>query len=171
MPPSVLHNVIHPKEPPQPSGVGGNAATAMVASQETGELLSMVVEHAPVAIAVFDREMRYLLVNRQWVSEFNLEAMGPLVGRVQYEVFPALHHGWRQVYERAMQGHVVRSDRDLISGPDGQPIVFRWEVRPWRDGNDAQVAGIMVTCDKFAPVILPAESVADEGATASNFAP
>ncbi|MCB1209717.1 MAG: PAS domain-containing protein [Verrucomicrobiales bacterium] len=171
MPPSVLHNVIHPKVPPPQNGGGGVVAPALVAGQDGGELLSMVVEHAPVAIAVFDREMRYLLANRQWVTEFNLEAMGPLVGRVQYEVFPALHHGWRQVYERAMQGHVVRSDRDLIAGPDGQPVVFRWEVRPWRDGNDVQVAGIMVTCDKFAPVVLPAEAVEDTEATAANFAP
>jgi PAS domain S-box-containing protein len=171
MPPSVLHNVIHPKVPPPQIGAAGGVSPTLVAGQDGGELLSMVVEHAPVAIAVFDREMRYLLANRQWVSEFNLEAMGPLTGRVQYEVFPSLHHGWRQVYERAMQGHVVRSDRDLISGPDGQPVVFRWEVRPWRDGNDGQVAGIMVTCDKFAPVVLPAEAVENTEATAVSFAP
>lgn len=113
-------------------------------------VLGVLVENAPVAMAMFDRGMRYMLANRQWIQEFGLQQVQPLVGRSQYEIFPGLHPGWRQVYERALQGHIVRSEHDSLSGPDGRHLVYRWEVRPWRKKRDASVGGLMITCEKFS---------------------
>lgn len=114
-------------------------------------VLGVLVENAPVAMAMFDRGMRYMLANRQWITEFGLQQVQPLVGKSQYEIFPGLHPGWRQVYERALQGHIVRSEHDALSGPDGRAWIYRWEVRPWRKKRDASVGGLMVTCEKFSP--------------------
>jgi PAS domain S-box-containing protein len=113
-------------------------------------VLGVLVENAPVAMAMFDRAMRYMLANRQWIHEFGLQQVQPLVGRSQYEIFPGLHPGWRQVYERALQGHIVRSEHDSLSSPDGRHLVYRWEVRPWRKKRDASVGGLMITCEKFS---------------------
>lgn len=104
-----------------------------------------LVENAPVAMAVFDRAMRYVLANRQWIREFGLQHVQPIVGRCQYDIFPNLHPGWRQVYDRALQGHIVRSEHDA----GGKNTVYRWEVRPWRKSADATVGGLMVSCEKF----------------------
>ena len=119
-------------------------------SEDMELVLGVLVENAPVAMAMFDRGMRYILANRQWISEFGLQQVQPLVGKSQYEIFPGLHPGWRQVYERALQGHIVRSEHDSLSGPDGRHLVYRWEVRPWRKKRDAAVGGLMVTCEKFS---------------------
>ncbi|MFN0080687.1 MAG: PAS domain S-box protein [Prosthecobacter sp.] len=121
-------------------------------------VLGVLVENAPVAMAMFDRAMRYMLANRQWIHEFGLQQVQPLVGRSQYEIFPGLHPGWRQVYERALQGHIVRSEHDAFSGPDGRHLVYRWEVRPWRKKRDATVGGLMVTCEKFTSPQAAAEN-------------
>ena len=118
--------------------------------QDLEEMLSALVENAPVAMAMFDREMRYVLANRQWISEFGLQEALPLVGRSQFEIFPNLHPGWRSVYDRAFQGHIVRSEHDVASGPNGKAMIFRWEVRPWRRKRDAAVGGLMVTCESFS---------------------
>jgi PAS domain S-box-containing protein len=159
---SVLKNVIHPKgqtgplvkvreegKDPLPS-----ASSAMEPPKPESEdmelVLGVLVENAPVAMAMFDRGMRYMLANRQWITEFGLQQVQPLVGKSQYEIFPGLHPGWRQVYERALQGHIVRSEHDALSGPDGRHLVYRWEVRPWRKKRDAAVGGLMVTCEKFS---------------------
>ncbi|MCX6857500.1 MAG: PAS domain S-box protein [Verrucomicrobia bacterium] len=112
-------------------------------------ILGVLVENAPVSMAMFDKNMRYILANRAWMDEFGLTNIQPLIGRSQYEVFPGLHPGWRQVYERALQGHVIRSEHDALSGPDGARIIYRWEVRPWRRQVDASVGGLMVTCERF----------------------
>jgi len=86
-------------------------------------ILGVLVENAPVAMAMFDKNMRYVLANRSWMEEFGLTGMPLLIGRSQYEVFPGLHPGWRQVYDRALQGHVVRSEHDALSGPNGTRII------------------------------------------------
>lgn len=114
-------------------------------------VLGVLVENAPVAMAMFDRSMRYMLANRQWIHEFGLQHVQPLVGKSQYEIFPGLHPGWRQVYERALQGHIVRSEHDALQGSDGRHLVYRWEVRPWRKKRDASVGGLMIICEKFGP--------------------
>jgi len=118
--------------------------------QDMEEMLGALVENAPVAMAMFDREMRYVLANRQWITEFGLQDALPLVGRSQFEVFPNLHPGWRSVYDRAFQGHVVRSEHDVAAAPNGKAMIFRWEVRPWRRKRDAAVGGLMVTCESFS---------------------
>ena len=159
---SVLRNVIHPKAQSAPlekvrdeahdprTGVQGSSDSPKHESEDMELVLGVLVENAPVAMAMFDRGMRYMLANRQWITEFGLQQVQPLVGKSQYEIFPGLHPGWRQVYERALQGHIVRSEHDSLSGPDGQHLVYRWEVRPWRKKRDAAVGGLMVTCEKFS---------------------
>lgn len=119
-------------------------------SEDMELVLGVLVENAPVSMAMFDQQMRYILANRAWVEEFGLKGVQPLIGKSQYEVFPGLHPGWRQVYERSLGGHVIRSEHDALSGPDGSRIIYRWEVRPWRRQVDASVGGLMVTCERFS---------------------
>ena len=95
---SVLQNVIHPRPS---SSQASPLAEDIPAGQEAmeapeadlGQVLGVLVENAPVAMAMFDHRMRYLLANRAWMEEFGLSGMQPLVGRSQYEVFPNLHPG------------------------------------------------------------------------------
>ncbi len=161
MSPSVLKNVISPKAMTSPSinpaADGSLSASLNELSQfgdDMSQVLGVLIENAPVAMAMFDGSMRYVLANRQWIQEFGLQHVQPLVGRCQYEIFPNLHPGWRQVYERALQGHIVRSEHDA----DGRNMVYRWEVRPWRKQKDTRVGGLMVTCEKFTVGSAPASA-------------
>ena len=164
---SVLQSVIQPKPPALPPSVRPLVKGAALLDDEVigndpddlDALLGVLVENAPVAMAMFDRHMHYLLANRQWIVDFGLQDAVPLVGRSQFDVFPHLHSGWRSVYDRALQGHVVRSEHDVTQGPDGETMIFRWEVRPWRRRRDADVGGVMVTCEKFTPVGLSVEAL------------
>ncbi|MBE2285221.1 MAG: PAS domain S-box protein [Prosthecobacter sp.] len=182
---SVLQNVIHPKSQTAPlekvreeshesrpsgAGLSVSSATPQDQKRETEDMesvLGVLVENAPVAMAMFDRAMRYMLANRQWIQEFGLQQVQPLVGRSQYEIFPGLHPGWRQVYDRALQGHIVRSEHDAHNGPDGRHLIYRWEVRPWRKKRDASVGGLMVTCEKFSSSQAPS-SEEDETRSSSD---
>jgi len=170
---SVLQSVISPKPPttstviPFATGEELHAGDRIHDIPDLELITSALVENAPVAMAMLDRKMRYVLANRQWISDFGLRDALPLIGRSQFEVFPNLNPGWKNVYERALQGHVVRSEHDVQPAqPGGRPMVFRWEVRPWRRAEDAAVMGIMLTCEKFTGVSLPAgESAVAESVT------
>lgn len=178
---SVLQTVIHPKpQSPPESGSPFHVDSAKLEEEVWGNdpdemdaMLGVLVENVPVALAMFDLKLRYLLANRQWITDFGLQDELPLVGRSQFEVFPNLHPGWRSVYDRALQGHVVRSENDVTEGPDGLPMIFRWEVRPWRKGTEAKVGGVMVTCEKFSLAGMPeaVSAVPAEGEAATEAAP
>ncbi len=148
---SAHRNVINPRNIPSTSHRGGadGIDDSNRPAIDMERVLGVLVENAPVAMAMFDQRMRYILANRAWVDEFGLNGMQPLTGQSQYEVFPGLHPGWRQVYERALLGHVIRSEHDAMAGPDGSRVIYRWEVRPWRQQEDTSVGGLMVTCERF----------------------
>jgi len=106
------------------------------------EHLRLLFHHAPAALAMFDRLMRYLTVSDRWLSDYKLDR-NIIIGRSHYEVFPDLPSSWRAAYERALAGETVKSEEDRMILPDGSDVWLRWEVRPWCHA-DKSVGGIVI---------------------------
>ncbi|MDA0810907.1 MAG: PAS domain S-box protein [Verrucomicrobia bacterium] len=113
---------------------------------ESGRMRQLL-DHLPMAVALFDREMRYLATNKRWLEEFSLNE--DVLGRSHYEVFPDLHPNWRRVYQRALDGETQRSDDRVINHPDGTRSWVRWEVTPWDENESGSATGIMISCQKM----------------------
>jgi diguanylate cyclase (GGDEF)-like protein/PAS domain S-box-containing protein len=94
------------------------------------ELLHVFIDQAPVAIAMFDRDMRYLAASRRWLSYYGLTNR-TLHGLSHYEVFPDLPERWREIHRRALAGEIISSQDDRFDRADGSVQWLRWEVRPW----------------------------------------
>lgn len=112
------------------------------ALRQSEERLRLFIEHAPVALAMFDRQMRYVSASRRWCADFEL-TYATLMGSCHYDLFPEIRPDWREVHRRALDGEVVRADEDRFERADGSVQWLRWEVRPWRDTSGG-VAGIVV---------------------------
>jgi len=104
-------------------------------------LMRLFIEHAPAALAMFDHDMRYIAASRRWIDDFRLGA--DIIGRPHYEIFQNTPENWRDAHRRGLAGEVVREPEDCYAHPDGTARWLRWEVRPWRDVDDA-IGGIVI---------------------------
>ena len=116
-----------------------------LAVHENRERMRVLIDCAPAALALFDRDMKYLAASRRWHGDYELGGV-ELVGRSHYEIFPELSDGLKAVHRRAMAGEIVRADEDLFVRADGTRQWLRWEVRPWFDAGGA-VGGIVIASE------------------------
>jgi len=108
------------------------------------ELLRVFVKNVPAAVAMLDRDMRYLQVSDRWCSDY-LPGGAQIEGRSHYEIFPDMPERWKEVHRRALQGETLRADEDRWDGQDGTHWA-RWEVRPWKTPEGAE-GGILVLAE------------------------
>lgn len=106
------------------------------------ERLRLFIEHAPAALVMLDRDMRYLAVSRRWMKDFDLTES--IVGRSHYEVFPEIPVEWRESHQRALQGGTEASTDDHLQLADGRSFWLKRDVRPWRD-NQGKIGGLIVS--------------------------
>jgi PAS domain S-box-containing protein len=105
------------------------------------ERLRLFIEHAPAALVMLDREMRYLAVSRRWIKDFHLP--DNIVGRMHYEVFPEIPTAWRESHQRCLTGAIEGFPADRLVRSDGSSFWLKREVRPWRD-NQGRIGGLVI---------------------------
>ena len=121
------------------------ADDALRAQRELAATLArqqLLIEHAPVAVALFDRELHFTAVSRRFLTDYGLEGED-VIGRHHYDVFPEIPERFRAVHRRALAGEVLRSEEDKLVRADGSVMWQRWEVRPWFDEQGA-IGGIVL---------------------------
>jgi PAS domain S-box-containing protein len=123
-------------------------ALAEQSLRESEELLGLFVEHAPAALAMFDREMRYLHASRRWRADFGLGDRD-LSGVSHYDVFPEISEQWKEAHRRGLAGEVLREEADRFERADGSEQWIRWEIRPWCHA-DGKVGGIVIFTEEIS---------------------
>jgi diguanylate cyclase (GGDEF)-like protein/PAS domain S-box-containing protein len=112
------------------------------ALRESREQIQLFIDHAPAALAMFDREMRYLAVSRRWMDDYGLGDLD-IAGACHYDIFPEIPERWKDIHCRGLAGETIRTDEDRFDRADGSVQWLRREVRPWRLADGA-VGGIVI---------------------------
>ncbi|MFO0880851.1 MAG: MASE1 domain-containing protein [Gemmataceae bacterium] len=113
--------------------------------RESEERLRLFIRHAPASIAMFDRQMRYLVVSRRWVSDFSLQDID-LMGRSHYEVFPDIPEAWKEAHRRGLAGEALASSCDRFDRASGLTHWVKWEILPWWTAT-GEVGGILIASE------------------------
>ncbi|MGB7924594.1 MAG: ABC transporter substrate binding protein [Pyrinomonadaceae bacterium] len=127
------------------------------ALKESENQVRHFVEHTPVAVAMFDREMRYLLTSRRWLKDNHLGEQD-IIGRSHYEVVPDIPERWREGHRRCLAGAVERREEDILQHPDGTFDWVRWEVRPWYTAG-GEIGGIIMFSEMITERKLAEEAL------------
>jgi diguanylate cyclase (GGDEF)-like protein/PAS domain S-box-containing protein len=144
-------------------------------SDNQEEALKLFVKHVPLAVAMFDSDMRYLAASDRWIRDYGIDARA-LIGRCHYDVLPETPQKWRDGHARVMaSGLVERSAVDSYRHPSGRIDWLRWEVRPFHN-SFGDVAGLIIfsefITDRVEAETLrrnSEEKLADYLATASDW--
>ncbi|MBD2102264.1 response regulator [Leptolyngbya sp. FACHB-261] len=104
--------------------------------------LRLFLEHTPAAIALLDRDLCYVMVSQQWLSNHRLLGQ-EIIGRCHYDLFPQTPESWKQAHQCCLAGTVEKCDEDRFIHADGSFDWVKWEIHPWWNGV-REIGGITV---------------------------
>ena len=115
--------------------------------------LTAFVEHAPAAVAMLDKDMRYIAVSNRWLEDYQMNGKN-VIGTSHYDVFQNIDNLRRQRHQRVLHGAVERKEEDVYQlAGDSQSQYITWEMRPWYQ-YDGQVGGMMMFTQNITSIIL-----------------
>ncbi|HOW71570.1 MAG TPA: MASE3 domain-containing protein [Phycisphaerae bacterium] len=109
--------------------------------KESEERLRYIIKYDPSAIAVYDKDLRYLYVSDRYLRDYRIERE-TIIGLHCHDVFPELSRRWGDAHQRCLSGHIECSEEDELVHSDGSVDYVRWEFRPWQDAQ-GQIGGMI----------------------------
>ncbi|HEY9636373.1 MAG TPA: PAS domain S-box protein [Coleofasciculaceae cyanobacterium] len=126
-----------------------------------------IIANAPVAMAMFDTQMRHLVHSQKWLVDYGLEGQS-IIGRTLCEVFSDIPERWYTIIGRALKGEVLSQPEDKWERKDGSTICIRWAVQPWYTPEGA-VGGIMIVTDRINELVEAREAAIENSRLKSQF--
>lgn len=108
--------------------------------------LTNMARYAATAVAILDRDMRYVAASQRYLSDNRLPENVSLEGRSHYDIFPDCSPERRAMFVRVLDGEQLSGDGDAVHHSDGSVDYVRWSHRPWYDEDD-RIAGIVLASE------------------------
>lgn len=97
---------------------------------EREQQLRLFVENSPAALAMFDKDMKYIITSNRWLKDYNLKESN-VTGKSHYDVFPDIPVHWKEIHQRCLAGAIEKKEEDMFVRADGSIDWIRWEIHPW----------------------------------------
>ncbi len=134
--------------------------------RERGQL-RQIVSHAPVAMAMLDREGRHIAHSARWLRYLAVDDPS-LVGRTLAEAWPGMPARYHQVFARALAGEVVIEPEDVIERADGSQAFLRWTCHPWRDAQ-GEIGGAVLVAQNIELLVRARQEALEASRLKSEF--
>ncbi len=107
------------------------------------------VDNAPTAVAMTDRELRFLKASPVWLADFGMSE-AELIGRTSYELAPETREKYQELHQKCLAGEAVSSAPERVVVPNGAERWMMWDATPWR-GDDGAIGGLLITSRDVTP--------------------
>ena len=107
--------------------------------------LRYFVKHIPVAFAVVDRDMKYIMVSDRWYSDFRIK-QPDITGLSHFQVFFKSPEKWTQILLECLRTGTPSESEDSVVTPSGRTLWLRWNLRPWLDPSGA-IGGLLMATE------------------------
>ncbi|HEY9612124.1 PAS domain S-box protein [Allocoleopsis sp.] len=138
-----------------------------LALERERQQLRQIIACAPIAMAMFDTQMRYQAYSQTWITVQGLEGQS-ILGRSHYEIFPDLPERWKAEHQRALQGEVISVSEDIWERQDGTTVYLRWAIHPWYT-PDGEIGGIVIATDRINELVEAREAALEAARLKSQF--
>jgi len=95
------------------------------------ELFHPLLAFSPAAIAMVDRQMRYVAMTQQWRETFGL-AGADAIGTSHYDLFPKHRQHWQTLHAACLAGERGQWQEPQCLLPSGRTVAAQWTIRPWQ---------------------------------------
>lgn len=136
------------------------------------EQLETFICSAPVAIAMFDKDMNYMAASKIWMASYNVDVK-TIIGKSHFDVFTEIPERWKVCLKRCLQGEVIKNEEDSFIRRDGKLEWLRWEIRPWYETTEL-IGGVtmfteLITEKKLVQEeLIKAKELAEEAVLAKS---
>ena len=116
-----------------------------------------MVRNMPMAVAMFDADMRYIVVSEQWLKDSGFSEKD-IIGKGHYEVNPDLPEHWRKIYDECLRGSTKSVEKENITRTNGTSACIRWKINPWYS-PDGRIGGIVLFVEDITDKVKAEEEV------------
>lgn len=108
-----------------------------------GLLMRSLLINIPAAIAILDRDMRYLAVSNYWAAGHGNKSPQDLIGVRHYDEHPNLTDEIKREHRQVLNGVTLQRPRAILKDRNGQPITQTCVMCPWYT-MDKKVGGMII---------------------------
>ena len=113
--------------------------------------LRNMVRNAPIAVAMFDLEMNYLVVSDHWLKH-EQKKEEELIGYNHYDVVPKIPERWKKIHQEVLGGKTHEAESEETQRPDGSTEMLRWKMNPWYN-SEGNVGGAVLFIEDITETI------------------
>lgn len=137
------------------------------ALEQEYQQLRKIIKNAPVSMAMFDTQMRYLAYSNQWLTELGLTDKS-ILNRYHYDIFPDLKEEWKVCHQRGLQGEFIFCSEDKWERANGSVMYCRWAIQPWYTSEE-KIGGIIIVSYQIDELVKARETALEAAQVKAQF--
>ncbi len=113
--------------------------------------LRNMVRQIPIAVAMFDMNMNYLVVSEAWLNH-EKKTEDDLIGNNHYDMVPEIPESMKPIYQECLEGATHGSEMERLVRLNGEVQTIRWKMNPWHDA-DGKIGGVVLFIEDISEKI------------------